>query len=115
MPLTDTAIRKAKPADKPYKMSDEKGLFLLINSNGSKYWRQKYRYMGKEKLLSYGVYPDFNLKDASEKREAARKLLAQGVDPGEKKAVHAAKINTKLSQSTKGKSPDWSCLSVQVP
>lgn len=92
MPLSDTAIRSAKPADKPYKLPDEKGLFLLIQPNGSKYWRQKYRYDGKEKLLSFGVYPDVGLKDARLKRDAARKMLADGIDPSEhRKASKAAK------------------------
>jgi integrase len=93
MPLTDTAIRTAKPTDKPYKLSDEKGLFLLIQPNGAKYWRLKYRYGGKEKMLSFGVYPDIGLKDARAKRDEARKLLAKDVDPGEhRKATKAAKV-----------------------
>ncbi len=79
MALTDTAVRNAKPAEKAQKLADEKGLFLLINPNGTKYWRQKYRFDGKEKLLAHGVYPDVSLKDAREKRDAARKLLANGV------------------------------------
>ena len=93
MPLTDTAIRTAKPTDKPYKLSDEKGLFLLIQPNGAKYWRLKYRYGGKEKMLSFGVYPDIGLKDARTKRDEARNLLTKDVDPGEhKKATKAAKV-----------------------
>jgi len=93
MPLSDTAVRTAKPADKPYKLPDEKGLFLLVHPNGSKYWRQKYRFGGKEKLLSLGVYPDTGLKDARQRRDAARKLLADGVDPGEhRKAAKAVKV-----------------------
>jgi len=93
MPLTDTAIRTAKPTDKPYKLSDEKGLFLLIQPNGAKYWRLKYRYGGKEKMLSFGVYSDIGLKDARTKRDEARNLLTKDVDPGEhKKATKAAKV-----------------------
>lgn len=93
MALTDTAIRNAKPSDKALKLTDEKGLFLLIHPNGSKYWRQKYRYNGKEKTLAHGVYPDVGLKDARERREAARKLLADGIDPGENRKVQkAAKV-----------------------
>lgn len=90
MALSDTAIRTAKPTDKPYKLSDEKGLFLLITVNGAKYWRLKYRFNGKEKLLSFGTYPDTGLKDARERREAARKLLANGIDPGENRKVQKA-------------------------
>ncbi len=93
MPLTDTAIRSAKPQEKAYKLPDEKGLFLLVHPNGSKYWRQKYRYGGKEKVLAHGVYPDIGLKDARERRDAARKLLANDIDPGENKKVQkAAKV-----------------------
>jgi len=92
MPLTDTAIRTAKPTDKPQKLADGGGLFLLLNPKGGKWWRLKYRFEGKEKLLSLGTYPDTSLKDAREKREAARKQLAAGIDPGEnRKAVKAAK------------------------
>lgn len=92
MPLTDVTARTTKPADKPFKLTDEKGLFLLISPNGSKYWRMKYRFAGKEKTLSFGVYPDIGLKDARAKREEARKLLAKDIDPGENlKAQKAAK------------------------
>ena len=91
MPLSDTAIRNAKPGDKPQKLADGGGLYLLLNPNGSRWWRLKYRAGGKEKLLSLGTYPDTGLKDARDKRDAARKLLAAGVDPGEqRKAAKAA-------------------------
>jgi len=83
--LTDTAVRTAKPAVKPRKLADEKGLFLLVMPTGGKWWRLKYRFAGKEKLLALGVYPDVTLKDARERREDARKLLANGTDPGEVK------------------------------
>src|SRR6185369_8043293 len=92
MPLTDTAIRTAKPAEKPYKLADEKGLFLLVNPNGGKWWRLKFRIMGKEKLLSLGTYPETGLKEARGKRDDARKMMADGIDPGaNRKATKAAK------------------------
>ena len=81
MSLTDTAIKNAKPQDKPYKIADDKGMFLLVNPNGSKYFRLKYRFGGKEKLLALGVYPDTSLKVAREKRDTAREQLANGIDP----------------------------------
>jgi integrase len=81
MPLTDVAIRKAKPGEKPIKLSDERGLYLEVSPSGGKWWRFKFRFEGKEKRLSLGVYPDVSLKDARERRDAARKLLADGVDP----------------------------------
>jgi integrase len=92
MPLTDITARTAKPKEKPYKLTDEKGLFLLIQPTGSKLWRLKYRFAGKEKLLSFGSYPDTGLKDAREKRDAARKLLANSIDPGENRKAQKAAI-----------------------
>jgi integrase len=83
MSLTDTAIRNAKPAEKPVKKADEKGLFILVTPSGGKWWRFKYRFGGKEKLLAIGTYPDTSLAKAREKRDEARRLLADGIDPGE--------------------------------
>ncbi|MDN5869719.1 MAG: Arm DNA-binding domain-containing protein [Nitrococcus sp.] len=96
MPLTDTAIRDAKPAKKPYKKFDGKGLFALLHPNGGKYWRLKYYFTGKEKApLALGVYPDVSLKDARERRDEARKLLANGVDPAaQRKAQKAARTES---------------------
>jgi integrase len=81
MPLSDTAIKKAKSAHKPVKMSDAKGLYLLVNPNGSKLWRWKYRVLGKEKVMALGGYPDVTLAQARDGMDAARKLLAAGDDP----------------------------------
>jgi integrase len=93
MPLSDPEIKKAKFKDKPLKLSDAKGLFLLVNQAG-KYWRLAYRFGGKQKTLALGVYPDVSLARARERRDEARKLLAEGVDPGAAKqeAKHAAKV-----------------------
>ena len=93
MPLSDTAIRNAKPREKPVKLFDERGLFLMVTPAGGKWWRFRYTFDGKEKLLSLGVYPDVGLKDARERRDAARKLVADGINPSEnRKAIKAAKI-----------------------
>ena len=81
MALNDTAIRNKKPGAKPVKLYDEGGLFLIVTPQGGKWWRFKYRYQRKEKLLSLGVYPDVPLKAARDKRDDARKLLSAGVDP----------------------------------
>lgn len=83
MPLTQVAIKQSKWSGKPNgdKLSDEKGLFLLVNQSG-KYWKLKYRFAGKEKKLSLGVYPEVSLKEARVKRDEARKLIAEGTDPG---------------------------------
>ena len=81
MPLTDTAIKKIKPSATPVKLSDGRGLYLLVNPVGSKLWRWKYRVLGKEKVLALGVYPDVSLAQAREGMEKARKMLAGGDDP----------------------------------
>jgi len=81
MPLTDTAIKKARPGDKPVKLSDGKGMYLLVNPVGSKLWRWKYRVLGKEKVMSLGAYPDVSLAQARDGMAQARKTLAGGDDP----------------------------------
>jgi integrase len=82
MPLSDVAIRKAKPADKPQRLFDGGGLYMEVSPAGGKLWRLKYRHAGKEKRLALGSYPEVPLALARERRDDARKLLAQGVDPG---------------------------------
>lgn len=95
MTLTDTAIRAAKPREKAYKLADGGGLYLLVNSGGGKLWRMKYRMGGKEKLLSFGAYPAVSLRDARERRDEAKRLLAGGKDPmvEKQKAALAASIS----------------------
>ena len=89
MPLNARQVETAKPRDKAYKLADGGGLYLMVNTNGSKYWRMKYRFAGKEKKLSFGTYPDISLAEARTKRDEARKVLANDKDPGEiKKAMH---------------------------
>jgi integrase len=88
MPLTNIAIRNAKSADKPARLFDGGGLYLEVSIAGTKLWRLKYRFDGKEKRLSLGIYPDVSLAKAREKRDQARSLLAEGIDPSEhRKAV----------------------------
>jgi integrase len=95
MPLTDTAVRNAKPADKARKLFDERGLYLEVSPKGGKWWRFKYRIGGKEKRLSLGVYPDIGLKDARERRDEARRQVANGIDPSAiRKAEKASKADT---------------------
>lgn len=99
MPLTDVKIRQAKPGEKPIKLTDEKGLYLLITPKGSKLWKFKYRFLQKEKKLSLGAYPDVSLAQARDMRDEARTQLARNVDPGalkqaNKQAVQRAAENT---------------------
>jgi hypothetical protein len=90
MALSDIAIRNAKPKDKPYKMGDTGGLFLLVQPSGGKLWRLKYRIDGKEKKLALGRYPDVGLGAARVKRDEARTLIAAGKDPAIQKAREKA-------------------------
>ena len=107
MALTDTAVRNTKPAEKPIKLTDERGLYLLLKPNGSRWWRFDYRYGGKRKTLSMGVYPDVSLKDARNRRDEARKLLASDADPGEnRKAVRATKMD-KAANSFEVVTREW--------
>jgi len=92
MPLSDTAIRLAKPGAKPYKIYDREGLFLLVTPKGSKLWRWRYRFAGKEKLMALGEYPVVGLARARESHLAVRKMLTDGIDPmTERKAELEAK------------------------
>ncbi len=91
MALTDTAIRRSNPQEKPYKLTDGKGLFLLVNPSGGKLWRWKYRFGGKEKLMTLGAYPDVTLAAARARHAEARGILAAGSDPmAERKAMSEA-------------------------
>ena len=107
MPLTDTAIKAVKPAEKPIKLTDEKGLFLLVHPNGSRYWRMRYRFAGKEKLLALGVYPDVALKRARERRDEARALLSEGVDPGLVKQVQKLRQRQLADDSLEAIAREW--------
>jgi integrase len=85
MPLTVLEVQKAKPKEKPYKLGDGGGLYLLVKPNGGKYWRVKYHFAGKERVLALGVFPDISLADARKRREEAKMSKQNGVDPFEVK------------------------------
>ncbi|WP_316391096.1 tyrosine-type recombinase/integrase [Citrobacter farmeri] len=116
MKLTARQVSTAKPTEKPYKLSDGGGLYLLVNPNGSRYWRMKYRYAGKEKLLSIGVFPDVTLAEARDKRSEAKRVLASGDDPSEVKQAAREAKNLAVNNSFEflalewheHKKPDWS-------
>ncbi len=99
MVLTDTAIRNAKPADKPYKVTDSQGLYLLVNPRGSKLWRIKYRIDGVERKLSLGAYPEITLAEARAARDAARRQLAHAIDPNVAKRQARIEASIRASNS----------------
>jgi integrase len=85
MPLSDFAFKNAKPKDKPYRLADGDGLYLLVLKSGSKLWQLRYRYLEKENILSFGKYPLVSLLDAREKRDEAKRLLIAGINPSTKR------------------------------
>lgn len=107
MKLTDTAVRKAKPEGKPYKMADGGGMYLEVMQNGSKYWRLKFRFAGKEKRLALGVYPDTTLALARERREQARKLLASGGDPSAVKQTQKRQSKVAAANTFESVAREW--------
>jgi Integrase len=118
MMLNARKVEAAKGKEKSYKLFDGGGLYLQVEPNGSRYWRMKYRFAGKEKRLSFGVYPTVTLADARQKREDAKKLLAAGEDPGEVKKAKKQALNAAIETLNpfrevalewhKMKSPKWS-------
>ncbi len=107
MALSDVAIRTAKPGTKPSRMFDGGGLYLEVTPSGGKLWRLKYRFGGKEKLLSLGKYPDVGLKDARERRDDARRLLANEVDPAENRKQQKAAKAERAANSFEGVAREW--------
>lgn len=105
MALTDIKVRTVKPLDKPFKLTDGEGMHLLVNPNGAKYWRLQYRFGGKQKMLALGVYPTVTLADARKRREMAKKLVSDGIDPAEKKKED--KIEQSGSTTFEAVARDW--------
>ena len=113
MPLTDTAIKGFKPEDKPYKEFDGGGLYLEVAPKGGKWWRLKYRFGGKEKRISLGTYPPIGLKDARQRRDEAKELLAKGIDPGEQKKEAKAEVAEAIRSNANTFSPTVSTHSTR--
>ncbi|MGL5680451.1 MAG: tyrosine-type recombinase/integrase [Plesiomonas shigelloides] len=107
MKLTIRQIDTTKPKDKAFKLSDGGGLYLLVNPSGSKYWRLKYRFAGKEKLLAIGVYPDISLAQARSRREEAKKLLLEGKDPGQEKKLEKLSRQLEVENSFEAIAREW--------
>jgi hypothetical protein len=99
MSLTDIKAKNAKPLEKEYKLTDGFGMFLRVTSKGSKYWQMDYRFEGKQKLFSIGVYPAVSLSDVRQRRDEARRLLAQGIDPYAKKQAEIKELKTKYDKT----------------
>lgn len=104
-PLTDKAISQAKPKEKPYRLYDEKGLYLEVSPAGGKLWRLKYRMWGKEKRLSLGKYPEVSLKEVRDKVLEARRMIAEGTDPSKKKRLGACQQGDSFESLAKA----WWC------
>lgn len=107
MALTATEVKQAKPRNKPYKLADGGGMYLLVNSKGGKYWRYKYRYSGREKTLALGVYPDVSLKAARLKHSEAREQLANNIDPGEVRKVQKLTQHLASAESFEAVAREW--------
>ncbi|ANA19990.1 tyrosine-type recombinase/integrase [Salmonella enterica] len=113
MKLNARQVETAKPKDKPYKMADGGGLYLLVKTNGSRYWRLKYRIDGKEKLLALGVYPDVSLADARAKRDEARKGIAGGIDPLEAKKEQKVEREAQVKNTFQEIALEWHNMKVK--
>lgn len=107
MPLSDVAVRTAKPSEKPFKLVDEKGMYLLIQPTGAKLWRLNYRFDGKQKTMALGSYPDTSLAQARNKRDEARKLLAQEIDPGAQRKQEKLERRDSLANTFEAVGREW--------
>ena len=110
MPLTDTAIRSAKPLPKAQKLFDGGGLYLEVAPAGGKWWRLKYRFKGKEKRLSLGVYPAVGLKEARRRRDEAKEQLAAGIDPSAARQAVKESVRSEVKNSFETVAREWHSL-----
>ena len=107
MPLSDAALRAAKPRERPYKLSDFDGLTLIVTPKGGKWWRFRYRFAGNEKMLSFGTYPEVSLRDARDQRDAARKLIAAGTDPSTRRKQDQREQQAAMGNTFAALSNEW--------
>ncbi len=107
MPLNDTKCKNAKPKDKTYRLFDGHGLYLEVSPKGGRYWRMKYRHLGKENRLAHGVYPEMTLSEARELTMNARKMLARGVDPAIAKKEHKAALHYQSANNFQAIALEW--------
>lgn len=107
MLLSDIQIKRAKPKDKPYTLNDGMGLSLLIDTSGSKGWRFRYRFAGKPKMISFGVYGDVSLAQARTKRDEARSMLAKGINPSEARKANKIALQFAHENSFESVAREW--------
>jgi len=107
MALTAIQARNAKPAEKQYKLADEKGMYLLVKPNGRRYWRMDYRFAGKRKTMALGTYEDVSLREAREKRDEARRLISQDIDPSRHKQRVKQQHRETASNSLQAIATEW--------
>ncbi len=107
MALTDSKVKQAKPKEKSYKLSDSKGLHVFVTTAGAKYWRLKYRFLGKEKLLSLGVYPRVTLKQARKATDIAKEQVAKGIDPSQAKKTMKVELEQAQHNNIQSISIEW--------
>ncbi len=107
MKLTVRQVETVKPQDKDFKLSDGGGLYLLVKTTGSKYWRLKYRIAGKEKLLAIGTFPLITLAEARRKRDEAKKLIAEGIDPNQDKKQKKLAAQGEISNTFESIAREW--------
>lgn len=105
--LTVLECKNAKPAEKPYRLSDGMGMYLEVTPTGAKYWRLKYRFAGKEKRLALGVFPEVSPADARTARDKARKLLAEDIDPGELRKINKVMRHDRAENSFEAVAREW--------
>jgi integrase len=107
MALTDVKVRSAKPTNKPYKLTDGEGMHLMVHPNGSKYWRLQYRFDGKQKMLALGIYPEISLSEARQRRDEAKRQVANAIDPSEQKKVEKQARKATVENTFKAIALEW--------
>ena len=107
MALTDTTVKNAKPKEKDYKLTDEKGMYLFVATSGGKSFRLDYRFAGKRKTFAIGVYPETTLKEAREERDKARKLIANNIDPLENRRAKKAQLIAETTNTFEAIATEW--------
>ncbi|HGE8301160.1 TPA: tyrosine-type recombinase/integrase [Serratia marcescens] len=107
MALTDVKVRSAKPADKAYKLTDGEGMHLMVHPNGSRYWRLQYRFDGKQKMLALGIYPSVSLSGARQRRDEAKRHIANGIDPSAQRKVEKVARKVTVENTFKAITLEW--------